>query len=121
MNEQKLSDWVEVKLGRSYSAEFVSAIADQAGEILIEWLKANNAPQEVIDLADSTIILERCRANIENGNLSDWNACFLGQELPGITELIAQLGGTFASSDLVSSPREKVITWQPAPQTNQER
>lgn len=111
--EQRKELDYQAELGRSYAPEFISSIANQAVETLEAWLRANNAPSEVINLVDDVVVLERCARGLENGKLSDWDALSLIQELPLITERIARLGGSYCGGGSESFPRENVIIWQP--------
>jgi hypothetical protein len=111
---QKSLDF-EAQIGRSFAPEFISNLADVAGDTLRLWLKNNNCPKEAVDLLDNVIILERDAINLRNHTLHDWDARGLTEEIGNISERIAQLGGVFQSKYLVSNPRENMITWQPAP------
>ena len=44
MNEKKMGDLIEAKLGRSYAPEFVSMMSDLAIESLTNWLRSNQIP-----------------------------------------------------------------------------
>jgi len=105
----------EVELWSLWSEEFIASLSIQANETLIDWLKANNAPKEVVDMLEDVILLERCVSGFENQNLSDNLAMQLTQELPSITYHIVELGGVFFSGSSESHRRENVITWQPSP------
>ena len=105
----------EVELGSQWSEEFIESLSIQANKTLIDWLKANNAPKEVVDMLEDVILLERCVSGFENQNLSDNLAMQLTQELPSITYHIVELGGVFCSGSSESHRRENVIAWQPAP------
>ena len=110
---QSIMDY-EVELGALWSKEFIGALSTQANKTLIDWLKANNAPKQVVDMLEDVILLERCVSGFENQNLSDNLAMQLTQELPSITYHIAELGGVFCGGGSESYRRENVITWQPA-------
>jgi hypothetical protein len=103
----------EAQIGRSFAHEFISCLANVAGDTLREWLKKNNCPGEAVELLDNVIILERDAIYLENHTLGDWDARGLTQEVGNITERIAKLGGVFQSKFLISYPRESVIAWQP--------
>jgi hypothetical protein len=92
-------------LGRSYAPEFIDILAKQSYEILLEWMKKNHLPEEVIDLLDNIILLNNDLDEIKQGGLSDWSAAGLAEEIPHIIECISQLGGTFSYLDYESDPR----------------
>lgn len=111
-------EWVqkaEASLGRGYAPEFIEVLADQGFEVLLNWLKVNHIPEEVVDLYQHIWMLKTYLEWSRNGELEDAGAQDLAQIIPPVTEIIAKLGGFFEYSGYYSNLRENVITLQPAP------
>ena len=100
-----------VKIGSQYPVEFVNILASDAARTLRDWLDANGAPQEAIDLLDNAMLLRQYAGSLEAGELTDSEASFLAEIVPETTSLIARMGGVFRGREGGSFARENVVTW----------
>jgi hypothetical protein len=82
-------------LGRSYSHEFLRYLSDLSYSVLGEWLQ-ENAPEEIQDLFQDVIILNRDVAAFEGpGKPSDFYFSGLTETVSQVSQLIPRLGGKF--------------------------
>jgi hypothetical protein len=86
----------EARLGQKYSTEFIEMMAEHAQGVLLDWLKANHLPDQVVNLVETAVMLERISQEKRTHTLPDIDAVYLAQELPGITETIAAMGGEYS-------------------------
>lgn len=85
----------QAEQGKRYPPEFVGNLAEMYNEAVTDWLKANNAPKEVIEAVDTLVMLERAYECLKAGKISDWDARWLYQEHINILATLAELGGDF--------------------------
>jgi hypothetical protein len=89
------------EIGRTYPPDFIGALTETANQSLSDWLKANQIPQQIIDLQDDIIMLDRAFENLRNGNLSDWDASALPDRVARVSRAIIDLGGSFVGAGTV--------------------
>lgn len=102
-------DAIEFEEIKQFAPEFISSIAENAAQTVLEWLLANNVPEEVRYLSDYSLMLERYSNQAEYGKMSDRDIKELTAELPKVTEYIARLGGEFAGPCTISTPRKDAL------------
>jgi hypothetical protein len=98
----------EAEQGRKFAPEFVGSLGDTANQTLRGYLKSNQAPKQVIDLLDDAIMLERVEQELRHDHLNDWDAGWLTESIPEITQRIAELGGIFHGGGSISISREPI-------------
>jgi len=98
-------DTIKFEVIKQYAPEFISTIAETAWQTVFDWMQTNHVPEEVIRLADNSILLERFSNKAEYGKMSDVDLKEFTENLPEVTEFIARLGGTFIGPATVSIPR----------------
>ena len=86
------------EIGHTYHPDFIGSLNETAIATLTDWLKANNAPQEVLDMIEDVILLDRVALGLIHNQLGDWDA----SELPGligrVSTSIIRLGGSFSGA-----------------------
>lgn len=93
-------------IGRDYPSEFINSIADNAAAVVGDWLEKNNAPEALVDLFSSTIMLYQFAQRAEGKILNDLDAADLTETIANATKLINELGGLFYSaSGSISAPK----------------
>ena len=102
----KVVDMVKAEVGRTYPPEFLSALADDARELLRDRLGAKGLKPE-IELFDTIITMERYSIRAENPpqGLQDFEAADVVDAVANTTRLIAENGGKFYSAIGDTIPR----------------
>lgn len=95
----KVVDMVKAEVGRTYPPEFLSAITDDARELLRDRLAAKGLTPE-LQLFDTVVMLERYSIRAENPpqGLQDFEAADVVDVVANTTRLIAENGGKFHSA-----------------------
>ncbi|MFM8321276.1 MAG: hypothetical protein ACKOC5_10205 [Chloroflexota bacterium] len=93
------------ELGRTYPAEYLTAMCCTLEAALEQWL-SDHAPEQIAHLLDDLVILERVTAAAHGGRLSDQGATWLVLDLPGALLRAAMLGAEFHSPSGCSRPRQ---------------
>ena len=95
----KVVDMVKAEVGRTYPPEFLSAMADDARELMRDRLKAKALKPE-LELFDNIIMMERYSIRAENPpeGLRDFEAADVVDVVANTTRLIAENGGKFYSA-----------------------
>lgn len=75
---------------------FIELLIDKGLNIVLEWLKANNAPAEMIDLLDNCSFMAANISELRSGNLPDETENAIQNNVPETINLIYQLGGWFS-------------------------
>jgi hypothetical protein len=101
-------DQDEIEIGRSYPPELVGMLALNGVNTLIDWLKKNHAPRQVVDLADHVFLLSRAEVQLQNNNLPDFSANGLSEQIALTAQEIIALGGVFSGGGLQSIPHESL-------------
>lgn len=107
------------RLGHEYPHEFISLVATDAAHTALVWLRAHNAPEQIISLIDSAVLLTMYAATAELDALTDAEAELLAEALPAASRLVVELGGVFHDAHGKHFPRKTTITWEPSKEANQ--
>lgn len=99
-------------IAKLYPPEFVGSIADNARAAAHDWLESNGIPQEVTDLLENSLELDRAENAMIAGDLDEMGACELVTIVATTADLIAKLGGTFVGGGSQTIPRDP-LKWEP--------
>jgi hypothetical protein len=86
----------EAAQGKRFPVDYIGDLANKYNETVVEMLKANKAPQEVIDAIDTAVMLERVHNGLRTGDISDWDARWIYQEHINILNSLVAMGGDFS-------------------------
>lgn len=84
-------------MANKFPRKFLQALQEQGAEILLDWLKKNNAPKDVKELAESlgVLVVYLSRADYETSEYSDVAMQGLTESVVDVTACIDALGGDF--------------------------
>lgn len=93
-----------------YPHEFISMLADQANQQVLDWLKANNAPESIWTLASLSHAMGRTSEILKhNGDqITRFWELDLQNSVSEITWAIVKAGGVFENGYVSSVPRGTV-------------
>ena len=97
------------------AVEFVDSLRSLGVETLVDWLRANNAPQEAIDLASNCDYFSYYMEEVRRGPMTEIRAFQLGvgETIVSTINAIAALGGSFHDGNGATQPRNDPIKWEP--------
>lgn len=117
VNDQivKTSEWLQsheyaASLGRQIPLALVSTLRDAGINTLVNYLKDNGAPEEVLDLLNHIQYFMLCEGNMRAGQLGEWDAEMLIESIGPIAKEIDALGGSVSDSELIL-PNPHPVKW----------
>ena len=97
---RQIKDQEMTRIGRLYSKEFLLALAAATFEVISDWMKANGIPDKVERATENVEIFYMSLLDLaRDGEICESNAQFLCEDVPEMSHLLLDLGGTFELGD----------------------
>jgi hypothetical protein len=106
--DERSREQYRAMLGKAYAVEFLNMLAENLEFVIDGWLLANGAPDEIRSMMQNAFMLERIVPEKRHGQLSNIDAEYLAEEIPGITEKIMKYGGRFDGPWTEGMEREQI-------------